>query len=284
MTDTTSLNRKRGNIKSQLTKLNNALTEGQNKMGIPELQVELDIVLNIERKFEELKDDYYKIETSLFEVDDDIQKLEISLKTSIHKLKTMKIDSVHNRSVNNSIINVQPKKAFIKLPKIPLPFFSGKFEERNLFKTQFNSLISENTELSENEKLHYLRGSLKGEALIIKTTDDNFSSRFKALEQRYEKNKYNGKVSVQLVASKSRASPTKETTIPRLELLGALLLSRLYCQVTDGLENLDNSMDLLPFLMIWKMVQIEENGHDLTSQSIFRMSFEKLLCLSSSEF
>ncbi|KAF8774818.1 hypothetical protein HNY73_017331 [Argiope bruennichi] len=47
---------------------------------------------------------------------------------------------------------------------------------------------------------------------------------------------YNGKVSVQLVASKSRVSPTKEITIPRLELLGALILSRLYCQVTDGLE------------------------------------------------
>ncbi|KAF8793450.1 hypothetical protein HNY73_004928 [Argiope bruennichi] len=50
---------------------------------------------------------------------------------------------------------------------------------------------------------------------------------------------YNGKVSVQLVASKSRVSPTKEITIPRLELLGALILSRLYCQVTDGLEQKD---------------------------------------------
>ncbi|KAF8794855.1 hypothetical protein HNY73_002777 [Argiope bruennichi] len=89
----TSLNRKRGNIKNQLTKLNNALTEGQNKMDIPELQAQLDIVLNIEHKFEELKDDNYKIAkkedfqkvgTSLFEVDDDIQKLEVSLKTSIH--------------------------------------------------------------------------------------------------------------------------------------------------------------------------------------------------------
>ncbi|KAF8792071.1 hypothetical protein HNY73_003717 [Argiope bruennichi] len=49
---------------------------------------------------------------------------------------------------------------------------------------------------------------------------------------------YNGKVSVQLVASKSRVSPTKEITIPRLELLGALILSRLYCQVTDGLEGI----------------------------------------------
>ncbi|KAF8790385.1 hypothetical protein HNY73_005410 [Argiope bruennichi] len=195
MTDITSLNRKRGSIKNQLTKLNNVLTEGQNKMHIPELQAQLDIVLNIDGKFEELKDDFYKIvkeedfqkiETSLFEVDEDIQKLEISLKTSINKLKTMKIDSAHNQSVDDSIISDQTKKAFIKLPKIPLPFFSGKFEEWNLFKTQFNCLISENPEISENEKLHYLRGSLKGEAKTIETADDNFSSLFKALEQRYE--------------------------------------------------------------------------------------------------
>ncbi|XP_054709666.1 uncharacterized protein LOC129219330 [Uloborus diversus] len=80
----------------------------------------------------------------------------------------------------------QPKKASMKLPKIPLPTFSGKFEEWNLFKTQFNSLINENPELSESEKLHYLRGSLKGEAKILETTDDSFSSLFKALEQRDE--------------------------------------------------------------------------------------------------
>ncbi|KAF8778857.1 hypothetical protein HNY73_015542 [Argiope bruennichi] len=75
-----------GNIKSQLAKLNNALTEGQNKMDFPELQAQLDIVRNIECKFKQLKDDYYriakeedfqKIETSLFEVNEDIQKLEI---------------------------------------------------------------------------------------------------------------------------------------------------------------------------------------------------------------
>ncbi|KAF8791008.1 hypothetical protein HNY73_005945 [Argiope bruennichi] len=87
MAGITSLNRKHGNIKSQLTKLNNALTEGRNKMHIPELQTQLGIVLNIERKFEELKDDSYKIakedtqkiETSLFEVDEDIQKFETPL-------------------------------------------------------------------------------------------------------------------------------------------------------------------------------------------------------------
>ncbi|GFX08519.1 hypothetical protein TNCV_1527171, partial [Trichonephila clavipes] len=89
MSHITTLNRKRSGIKSQLTKLNNVLTEGQSKMDIPELQAQLDSVLNIKQKYEalflSLKEEYHriskekefqKVEASIYEVDDDIQKLE----------------------------------------------------------------------------------------------------------------------------------------------------------------------------------------------------------------
>ncbi|KAF8793476.1 hypothetical protein HNY73_004952 [Argiope bruennichi] len=58
---------------------------------------------------------------------------------------------------------------------------------------------------------------------------------------------YNRKISVQLVASKSRVSPTKEITIPRL---GAPILARLYCQLQMDLRPLtyieDDSEGLRP--------------------------------------
>ncbi|GFW18304.1 uncharacterized protein TNCV_4008431 [Trichonephila clavipes] len=85
MSDITTLNRERSGIKSQLTKLNNVLTEGQSKMDMTELQAQLDSVLNIKQKYEALKEEYYriskekefqKVEASIYEVDDDIQKLE----------------------------------------------------------------------------------------------------------------------------------------------------------------------------------------------------------------
>ena len=46
-----------------------------------------------------------------------------------------------------------------------------------------------------------------------------------------------GKISVKLLSSKSRVAPLKQETIPRLELLGALLLSRLMLSVRNSLKD-----------------------------------------------
>ena len=45
-----------------------------------------------------------------------------------------------------------------------------------------------------------------------------------------------GKISVSLVAGKSKLAPMKPPTIPRLELLGNLLLSRLMVSVDNALS------------------------------------------------
>ena len=48
-----------------------------------------------------------------------------------------------------------------------------------------------------------------------------------------------GKVNVVLLTAKSRVAPMKETTIPRLELLGNLLLSRLVVSVKEALSSVE---------------------------------------------
>ncbi|GBM91351.1 hypothetical protein AVEN_7003-1 [Araneus ventricosus] len=74
----------------------------------------------------------------------------------------------------------------IKLPEIPLPKFSGRYEEWNNFKLQFNNLITSNSQLSQEQKLHYLNSSLTGPAKDLQSIDDTFDSLFKALTDKFE--------------------------------------------------------------------------------------------------
>ncbi|GFX38019.1 DUF1758 domain-containing protein [Trichonephila clavipes] len=74
----------------------------------------------------------------------------------------------------------------IKLPKNPLPKFSGKFEEWSNFKIQFNNIIATNSQLSSEQKLYYLKAALTSEAKNLETVSDSFESLFKSLEERYE--------------------------------------------------------------------------------------------------
>ncbi|XP_011858171.1 PREDICTED: uncharacterized protein LOC105555740 [Vollenhovia emeryi] len=76
------------------------------------------------------------------------------------------------------------------LPRIQLPTFSGKYEEWPSFRDLFTSIISRDASLSEVEKLHYLKGCLKGEAELhvraLPTIDKNFSRAWSALQGFYE--------------------------------------------------------------------------------------------------
>ncbi|GFT23232.1 hypothetical protein NPIL_287831 [Nephila pilipes] len=92
-----ALNRKRGNLKGQLTKLLSAITD-EETMDIPQLEAMLEILKKVQEKFEILKEDNYKsasseeyltIEASLLEIDQEIQHLEVRIKTSISKKKTI---------------------------------------------------------------------------------------------------------------------------------------------------------------------------------------------------
>ena len=47
----------------------------------------------------------------------------------------------------------------------------------------------------------------------------------------------NGHIEVRIVASKPRVSPMKKPIIPKLELLGAVLLSRLTATVSEAIPN-----------------------------------------------
>ncbi|KAJ8942426.1 hypothetical protein NQ318_007100 [Aromia moschata] len=77
-----------------------------------------------------------------------------------------------------------------KLPKLPLPKFSGDIKEWPLFIECYNSMIHNNLELNDVDKVHYLIGCLSGSALNvcsgIPPTGDNYNIILKALIDKFE--------------------------------------------------------------------------------------------------
>jgi hypothetical protein len=82
------------------------------------------------------------------------------------------------------------KKRRIKLPEAPLPTFDGNFEGWLSFKNAFCSMIGSQTDLTDVEKLHYLKSALTGEAAnkikIFAINGINYSDAWELLVKSYE--------------------------------------------------------------------------------------------------
>jgi len=76
------------------------------------------------------------------------------------------------------------------LPEAPLPTFDGRFENWLTFKNAFNSMISSQTDLTDIDKLHYLKSTLIGEAgnkiKIFSIDGINYIKAWELLERSYE--------------------------------------------------------------------------------------------------
>lgn len=98
----------------------------------------------------------------------------------------------HERTIHQQTINEQERhfKLNINLPSIGITKFTGNFDDWDQFKDTFESMINQNNELTECQKLLYLKSSLKFEPLNIiknlKATNENFSVAWSLLEERYQ--------------------------------------------------------------------------------------------------
>lgn len=74
--------------------------------------------------------------------------------------------SIPQRSRPRSLETIQTKSSLPRsaLPRINLPRFSGSYYAWGTFRELFTSLIRNNADLSDVEKMHYLRTSLTDEA------------------------------------------------------------------------------------------------------------------------
>ncbi|GBM78907.1 hypothetical protein AVEN_222466-1 [Araneus ventricosus] len=185
----TALNRLRGALRQSVTKLENYIKQGASEDKVV-VETKLTKVDTIRKKLFDLQKRYYELppEADLTETDETIEQMETFLEEMEVSLKYL--ISKHNIDDKSTKLNIKENKTgkllSVKLPDIPLPQFSGKYEEFGNFKSQFISLIEDNDGLSNTQKLYYLKSSLTGEVKLIQTTDDTYKSLLKALEDRYE--------------------------------------------------------------------------------------------------
>ncbi|GBM58982.1 hypothetical protein AVEN_77283-1 [Araneus ventricosus] len=106
-------------------------------------------------------------------MEEEIEDLQVKFKILLTK---------YCKALNADNVPMTVHKPKLKIPDLPLPEFSGKYEEYESFKTQFISIIGNNESLNDTQKCCYLKASLKGDAKFIESTQDTFQTLLSALD------------------------------------------------------------------------------------------------------
>ncbi|GFX35844.1 DUF1758 domain-containing protein [Trichonephila clavipes] len=187
---------KKKNIKSTITKLQNKTEEEIEKLNNVGLLARKNRFLEFRTEIKDILDSIISIceekdeETYITEKDDILDTLEEILVAIDTQLMPSAVNSdfeVKNQGSSHSLVSA--RSAEVKLPTLSLPIFSGVTEEWLAFSDLFEAAVSNNNDLTGAQKLQYLKGSLKSDALKIinslSITNDNFEIAWKLLKDRY---------------------------------------------------------------------------------------------------
>ncbi|GFY23605.1 uncharacterized protein TNCV_1039041 [Trichonephila clavipes] len=186
LSELTVFNRRKAHLLGQITRIRNSLENVDSPLNQVEIRTKVASLSEVKAKIDKLRTESYRVlsdeelmdfEASLDTMEVDADNLEVSLNTLLESSNV----NTSELSVKNDFANYN-----VKLPSINLPEFSGQYIDWLQFKSQFVSLIHDNTCLSDSQKLYYLQSALKGHAKQLQTVNDSYSSLFEALEGRYE--------------------------------------------------------------------------------------------------
>lgn len=108
-----------------------------------------------------------------------------------------------------------PHSSSISLPKVDLPKFDGSYSLWYTFKDLFTSLIIQNRSLTDVERMHYLKSTLKGEAaqvtINLSVETDAFQDAWAALVKRYENRRLLMSTHLDKLTSLSNCSRTAQS-------------------------------------------------------------------------
>ncbi|GFQ92438.1 integrase catalytic domain-containing protein [Trichonephila clavata] len=160
------LNRKRGSVKAQLTRIKDFTNNPDEKDKI-KLESKMDTLKSLRIKLSDIRKEYYEVVTNyselepleleILDLEDNCEDIQVLIKNIISKIDLKNNDvTCWGNSFNN-----------IKLPDIQLPRFNGSYHDWFNFKEQFISLIDSNNSLTDSQKLYHLKSTLTGVNCVI---------------------------------------------------------------------------------------------------------------------
>ncbi|CAD5213153.1 unnamed protein product [Bursaphelenchus okinawaensis] len=125
---------------------------------------------------------------------DKLQQAEVALGEIEEEIQLAPLarTSMSTTSTNGNATPQAPTRMEIKLPSICFPSFDGQTQNWPQFISLFKSTIGNNQQITKVEKMSYLIGQLKGDALnsvrAFSITDENYDTVMTILEKRFGNN------------------------------------------------------------------------------------------------
>lgn len=191
MSDLTSLKRKRGIIKGNITRQNTFINSFDDSK-VNELAARLSRV-------NEYWDEYESVQYAIEELENGEEqdeernaftKLFFEVVGKLNSLMPINNAATSSSSTQSSNVRV---KTEVKLPPMEIPLFNGSYKQWLEFHDTFHAVVDSNTNLSDVEKFYYLKSVLKGNAADVihslEVSSTNYQEAWSLLKERYENKK-----------------------------------------------------------------------------------------------
>jgi len=187
---------KRISLKAQITVLSNILDQG--KVDAVSLKLRFKRLTDLYHKFEDCNDELAVLDSDdthnaeFMNVQDRYYSLASRIENflSVSNISEASTNILDETRIDNLGQAALSKKRRIKLPEASLPTFDGNYENWLSFKNAFNCMIGSQSDLSDVDKLQYLKSALINEAAnkirILEIDSVNYTKAWDLLEKSYE--------------------------------------------------------------------------------------------------
>ncbi|XP_070528294.1 uncharacterized protein [Cardiocondyla obscurior] len=189
---------KRKSIKSQITNLSNLFEK--KALDNDTLRLRLACVTALYQAFEKFNDELAIVDPDeahdreFTQIQDRFYLLAGKIKKSLNAINTPSTSTSNLNTSNTSqfenATTMSANSHWVKLSKASLPVFDRKFENWLSFKNGCNNMIGLQTDLTDIDKLEYLKSLLKNDAAnkvkIFSVNGVNYTKTWELLERCYE--------------------------------------------------------------------------------------------------